>query len=56
MRRVHGKVLVLIGIIHILFSFIPGVFGGVLAEFSHKLFFNLNQGFFDFPLYYPFHL
>ncbi len=49
-KRIHGKLLILTGVFHLIITSLPGVFGKQLLEFSYKGFFNISEGIagFDF--------
>ncbi|PHR55451.1 MAG: hypothetical protein COA44_10370 [Arcobacter sp.] len=49
-KRIHGPLLMITGIVHILLVVMPGVFGEQLYQFSKDLFFNINDGLLDFLL------
>jgi hypothetical protein len=51
MQRIHGKLLIYTGILHTLFSFIPGIFGEQLVSFAKHGFFNISKGLFEFSLF-----
>ncbi len=49
-KRIHGKLLIVTGVVHILVSLLPGVFGEQLLEFANNGFFNISKGIAAFPL------
>jgi len=50
-KRIHGRLLMITGIIHVLLVIMPEVFGEQFYQFSKVLFFNINNGLLDFPLF-----
>jgi hypothetical protein len=48
-KRIHGRLLMATGFIHILFVLIPGVYGETFYQFMSSSFFNINDGLADFP-------
>ena len=49
-KRIHGRLLMVTGILHILLVILPGVYGEYFAIFSDDYFFNINNGLADFPI------
>jgi len=50
-KRIHGRLLMITGIVHILLVVMPGVFGEQFYQFLKDFFFNINNGLLDFPLF-----
>ena len=50
-KRIHGRLLMITGIVHVLLVVMPGVFGEQFYQFAKDLFFNINSGLLDFPLF-----
>lgn len=49
--RIHGRLLMLTGIIHLVLVVMPGVYGEQFYLFSKQYFFYINKGLIDFPLF-----
>lgn len=49
-RRIHGKLLIITGVLHLLVTLLPGVFGKQIMNFASQGFFNINKGLLGFPL------
>jgi hypothetical protein len=43
----NGKIVILIGIIHTLFTLLPFVYGKQFMNFAHQYFFKINNGFLE---------
>ncbi len=50
-KGIHGLLLIITGIAHSLFAVLPAAFGKQFAVFSNTLFFNIDTGLMDFPLF-----
>jgi len=50
-KRIHGRLLMVTGVVHVLVVMLPGVFGKQFYEFAKQYFFNINNGLLDFPLF-----
>lgn len=50
MKRVHGRLLIYTGILHIIVTVLPGVFGTQIIRFAKKGFFNISKGLLEFDL------
>ncbi|MDQ7047395.1 MAG: hypothetical protein Q9M39_07160 [Sulfurovum sp.] len=50
-KRIHGKLLMITGVVHVLLVIMPGVFGEQFFQFSKNIFFNINNGLLGFPLF-----
>jgi len=50
-KRIHGKLLMITGIVHIILVVFPGVFGEQFFQFAKNIFFNINNGLLGFPLF-----
>jgi len=48
--RIHGRLLMATGVVHVLLAATPGVFGEQLLAFARRGFFNVSQGLAEFPL------
>ena len=51
MSRIHGRLLIVTGIIHTLAALIPGIFGAQFLQFSKVYFFSISPGLAAFPLF-----
>jgi hypothetical protein len=49
-KRVHGRLLMATGAIHMIFVFLPGVYGETFYQFMSSGFFNISNGLVTFPL------
>jgi hypothetical protein len=49
-KRIHGRLLMVTGFIHIIVVIIPGVYGDTFYQFMSSHFFNINNGVADFPI------
>lgn len=50
MKRIHGVLLIITGIVHTICAVLPGIFGKQYVEFSKKGFFSISNGVLSFPL------
>ncbi|MCU0848457.1 MAG: DUF6463 family protein [Spirochaetes bacterium] len=51
MKRIHGRLLIATGVIHLICTFLPGVFGRQFAAFSRTAFFSISEGILSFPMF-----
>ena len=49
-KRIHGKLLIITGILHLVVTLLPGIFGKQILYFASHGFFNINKGLLGFPL------
>jgi hypothetical protein len=49
MKITNGKIIIFIGIAHLLFGISPLVFGKQFIEFANKLFFKISDGLLELP-------
>jgi len=49
-KKIHGRLLMVTGIIHVLLVITPGVYGDQFYQFMDSIFFNINDGLADFPI------
>jgi len=49
-KRIHGRLIMVTGLLHILLVVFPGVYGEQFGQFLDSYFFNINNGILDFPI------
>ncbi|MEW6664284.1 MAG: DUF6463 family protein [Thermodesulfobacteriota bacterium] len=50
-KRIHGRLLLITGILHLIVTLLPGIFGKQILDFASHGFFNINKGLLAFPLF-----